>query len=90
VSNRLCLHYVAYMFTVTGKMASTLMTWERKILRKIYGPKSEQGVWRIRSNLEIQNMYKSPDILTEISQKTGMVVACRQNGRHLLLLFYYY
>jgi hypothetical protein len=37
-----------------------------KILRKIYGPKSEQGVWRIRSNLEIQNMYKSPDIVTEI------------------------
>jgi hypothetical protein len=42
------------------------MTWERKILRKIYGPKCGQGVWRIRSNLEIQNMYKSPDIVTEI------------------------
>jgi hypothetical protein len=55
--------------TVTWKMASTLMTWERKFLRKIYGPKSEQGVWRIRSNLEIQNMYKSPDIVTEIKVK---------------------
>jgi hypothetical protein len=42
------------------------MTWERKILKKIYGPKCEQGVWRIRSNLEIQDMYKSPDIVTEI------------------------
>jgi hypothetical protein len=52
--------------SITGKMASTLMTWERKILRKIYGQKSEQGIWRIRSNLEIQNMYKSPDIVTEI------------------------
>jgi transcription termination factor 2 len=31
-----------------------------------YGPKCEQGVWRIRSNLEIQNMYKSRDIVTEI------------------------
>jgi hypothetical protein len=40
-------------WTITGKMASTLMTWERKILREIYGPKSEQGVWRIRSNLEV-------------------------------------
>jgi hypothetical protein len=46
-------------------MASTLMTWERKILRIIYGPKCEQGVWRIRSNLQTQNMYKSPDIVTE-------------------------
>jgi hypothetical protein len=42
------------------------MTWERKILRKIYGPKCEQGVWRIRTNLELQNVYRSPDIVTEI------------------------
>jgi hypothetical protein len=54
------------MYSITGKTASTLMTWERKILRKIYGPKSEQGVRRIRSKVEIQNMYKSPDIVTEI------------------------
>jgi hypothetical protein len=38
----------------------------KKDFEEIYGPKSEQGVWRIRSNLEIQNMYKSPDIVTEI------------------------
>jgi hypothetical protein len=58
--------YGSETWTITGKMASTLMTWEREILRKIYGPKSEQDAWRIRSNLEIQNMYKSPDIVTEI------------------------
>jgi hypothetical protein len=46
-------------------MASSLMTWEGKILRKIYGPKCEQGVWRMRTNLELQNMYRSPDIVTE-------------------------
>jgi hypothetical protein len=46
------------------------MTWERKILRKIYGPKSEQGVWRIRSNLEIQIVYKSPDIVIEIKVRS--------------------
>jgi hypothetical protein len=54
--------YGSETWTITGKMAST---WERMILRKIYRPKSEQGVWRIRSNLEIQNMYKSPDVVTE-------------------------
>jgi hypothetical protein len=42
------------------------MTWERKILRKIYGPKSEKELWRKRINLDTQNMYKSPDIVTEI------------------------
>jgi hypothetical protein len=35
--------YGSETWTITRKMASTLMTWERKILRKIYGPKSEQG-----------------------------------------------
>jgi hypothetical protein len=58
--------YGCETWALTGKVASTLMTWERKILRKIYGPKCEQGVWRIRSNLELQNVYKSPDIVTEI------------------------
>jgi hypothetical protein len=32
----------------------------------MYGPKCEPGVWRIRSNLELQNVYRSPDIVTEI------------------------
>jgi hypothetical protein len=56
--------YGSETWTITGKMASTLMTLERKILRKIYGPKSEQRLWRI-SKPEIQTMYKSPDIVTE-------------------------
>jgi hypothetical protein len=64
-------------------MASTLMTCERKILRKIYGPKCEQGEWRIRSNLQIQNMYKSPDIVTEIKVRRlewlGHVVRMEDN-----------
>jgi hypothetical protein len=58
--------YSSKIWTVTGKMASTLTTWERKILRKIYGSKCEQGVWRIRSNLYKQNIYKSPDVVTDI------------------------
>jgi hypothetical protein len=61
--------YSSETWTVTAKMASTLMTWERKMLRNIYGLKSKKGIWRIRSNLEIQNIYKSPDIMTEIKVK---------------------
>jgi hypothetical protein len=58
--------YGSETWAITGKMESGLMTWERKILRKIYSPKCEQGVWRIRTNLELQNVYRSPDIITEI------------------------
>jgi hypothetical protein len=72
-------------WAMTGKMASSLMTWERKILRKIYGPKCEQGVWRIRANLELQNAYRSPDIVTEIKvrrlERLGHVI--RMDGARM-------
>jgi hypothetical protein len=43
-----------------------LMTWERKILRKIYGPSKENGQWRIKTNAELITKYKSQDIITVI------------------------
>jgi hypothetical protein len=58
--------YGSETWTLTKEMTPTLITWERKIARKIYGPKCAQGVWRIRSNSELQNSCKSPDIVTEI------------------------
>jgi hypothetical protein len=40
------------------------MTWERKILRKIYGPTKENGQWRIKTNSELMTKYKSQDIVS--------------------------
>jgi len=42
------------------------MTWERKILRKMYGPTKENGQWRIKTNKELRTKYKSQDIATII------------------------
>jgi hypothetical protein len=38
----------------------------RMILRKVYGPKGDTNRWRIRTNKELQDQYKSADILTSI------------------------
>jgi len=46
------------------------MTWERKILRKIYGPANENGQWRIKSNDEMMTKYKAPDIVNVIMIRT--------------------
>ena len=46
-----------------------LMTWERKILRKIYGLTKENGQWRIKINLELITKYKSQDIVTVIKTR---------------------
>lgn len=43
-----------------------LRRWGRKMLTKIYGPVKEQNNWRIRSNLELEQVYKKPNIVTSI------------------------
>ena len=35
-------------------------------MRKTYGPKKENGQWRIKTNLELMTKYKSQDIVTVI------------------------
>jgi hypothetical protein len=52
--------YGSETWTITGKMACTLMTWQNKDF--------EENLWtekRTRGNPEIQNTYESPDEVTE-------------------------
>jgi hypothetical protein len=44
-----------------------LKAWEMKILMSIYGPVIEQGMWRIRSNQQLQELYKNLDIVKDIT-----------------------
>jgi hypothetical protein len=46
-----------------------LNMWERKILRKVYGPVTEQRVWRISRNEELRELYKAPDLVVDINRK---------------------
>jgi hypothetical protein len=43
--------------------------FERKIIRKIYGPVMETNVWRIRYNEEINTVLKGEDIVRFKSQR---------------------
>jgi len=42
--------YGAETWTMTKKEEQTLLIFERKIFRRIYGPKYEDGEWKIRTN----------------------------------------
>jgi hypothetical protein len=48
-------------------MEEALRVWERKILRRLYGPKRDTNGWRIRTNKELQDQYRSTDIVTSIN-----------------------
>ena len=43
--------------------------WDRKILRMIYGPVVEQGIWRIRTNQKLGELYKDLDKVANIKKK---------------------
>jgi hypothetical protein len=67
-------------WTLTEKSAAFLMSWERKILRRIYGPVCINGTWRIRStNRVLENLYRRPDIVAEIKFRR---IEWREVGYH--------
>ena len=68
--------YGAETWAVSSKIEKMLMTWERKILRKLYGPTKENGQWRIKTNPVLITNYKSQDIMTNKDSKIGMAWTC--------------
>jgi hypothetical protein len=55
-----------------------LNMFERKILRKIYGPTHEGGCWRPRWNNELYSLYSEPNIVEDIKSRglewTGHII----------------
>jgi hypothetical protein len=54
----------------------TLGTGERIILRRIYRPVVERGIWRVRTDQELKELCKR----LEIEAGIGMDWTCSKNG----------
>jgi len=51
-------------------MVNKLMTFERKIMRKIYGPtRTDDGYWRIKTSQEINDILKGQNIIGFIKKQ---------------------
>ena len=57
------MSYGAEAWTLTKKEEEALLISERKIFRRIYGPKYENGDWKSRTNREIEEMTKGENIV---------------------------
>lgn len=55
-------------YCVTVKDKFMLSIWKRKIPRKVYGPVTEQEVWRIRTNQKMRELHKTPDLVAGIER----------------------
>jgi hypothetical protein len=54
--------------TVTKADKEKLRTFERRILRRIFGPTYENDVWRTKYNDELYSLYKDPGIVGVITE----------------------
>jgi len=50
-------------WTLTKKEEQSLLIFERKIFRRIYGAKYENGEWKGRTNRELEEMSKGENIV---------------------------
>ncbi|XP_018576050.1 uncharacterized protein LOC108914683 [Anoplophora glabripennis] len=55
--------YASETWVLRKEEQDRLRVWERKILRNIYGGKEVNGMWERRTNNEIKELYKEPDII---------------------------
>jgi len=55
--------YGAEAWTLTKKEEQALLIFERKIFRRIYGPKYGNGEWRSRTIRELEEMSKGENIV---------------------------
>ena len=60
---RLVLSCGAEAWTVTEKEEQPVLIFERKIFRRIYGAKYENGEWKSRANRELEEMSKGENIV---------------------------
>ena len=57
------MSYGAEAWTLTKKEEQALLIFERKIFRRIYGSKYENGEWESRTNRELGEMSKGENIV---------------------------
>jgi len=60
------LCYGSVTWTLTQTSEQMLNTFERKILRRIYGLTRDGGCWRPRWNNKLYSLYSEPNIVEDI------------------------
>ena len=79
--------YGCEAWTLTNRDEQYFRIFERRILRKIFGPvQNEDGFWRIRMNYELNDLIKNTDIVRFVKSKRmawlGHVM--RMEGKRIL------
>jgi len=55
--------YGVEAWTLLKKEGQEMLIFERKIFRRMYGPKNENGEWKSQTNRELEEMSKEENIV---------------------------
>ena len=58
--------YASETWVLEGTIIQKLLVFERKILRRIFGPTKENQIWRIKTNEELDKLIKLNSIVNYI------------------------
>jgi len=62
--------YISETWVLKKNLINKLMIFERKVMRKIFGPtRSNDGYWRIKTNQEINDILKGQNIIGFIKKQ---------------------
>ena len=62
------MSYGAEAWTLTKKEEQAVLIFERKIFRRMYGPKYENWEWKSRTNRELEEMSKGENVVKWIKE----------------------
>lgn len=67
-----------------GYLIKKIIVFENKVLRKVFAPAIEEGMWTIKRNEEIRHLYKDPEIIGEAKSRrlrwTGHLIRTQENS----------
>jgi hypothetical protein len=74
--------YVSETWVLKETIIQKLLVFERKILRRIFGPTKENQIWRIRTNEELDKLIKHKSIFNCIKAQRQPVWSRTKNARY--------
>ena len=73
--------YASETWVLKETIIQKLFVFERKILRRIFGPTKENQIWRIKTNEELDKLIKHKNIVNHIKAQK-LVRSCTKNARY--------
>jgi hypothetical protein len=58
--------YASETWVLKEAIIQKILVFERNILRRIFGPKKENQIWRIRTSEELDKLIKHKNIINHI------------------------